>query len=720
MKTPLPILFLAFELLAGISRVAAQGTEFMYQGRLNDGGSPASGNYDFTFALFDNSGTNRGQIGDTLAKPDVGVTNGFFSVTLDFGGVFAGTSSWLAIAVRTNGSAAYEPLSPLQALAPTPYAIFAPNAGVAARANSILATHITGAIPLSQLPVSVVTNRETGVTLSGRFSGDGSGLTGLNANNLASGTVPLAQISGITSNQLSAATWKLATNLNGGNAALASNVVSGIKITNAIITNSVFAGNGGALTNIRAAALVGAISQASLPTVVITNKEAAEGVLPLAALSQTGATTGQYLEWNGQDWVPGNVSARVAPFSLNPSQFTGGAITTNISAGVVLTNPVIYGVITGQGGLINAGALTNTGPAYAGSFTALGNNIGIPDITISTNPFGKSAFAIVSGDSLTLGYLGVTNYFTCMSNHYGMCFPNSVNTAIAGQTAGFIYSNYTALIGNYTTLRPGTNSGVLFEWSGINDLWRGFAAEQVFGFLTNIWAEAHSAGFKVVAFTITQQGFNGAASAYDSVQFQRFRLNAMIRNSPLLWDYLVDVAAFTPSPANTAYWYIDSDVHFTSAAQDFIAYNVSNVLVRPPHLQTTRYEDPNSSLFNEMTAETILTNGDVNVQGNLNVAGAIIGNGGGLKGVSLSSLAQSGAAPGQYAQWNGTNWAPASLNGGHGEGAVIQRLNEKLEETRLAAKASDGQIEALKQENDALAERLNELEAMVRRLAARQ
>lgn len=61
MKTPLPILFLAFELLAGISRVAAQGTEFMYQGRLNDGGSPASGNYDFTFALFDNSGTNRGR-----------------------------------------------------------------------------------------------------------------------------------------------------------------------------------------------------------------------------------------------------------------------------------------------------------------------------------------------------------------------------------------------------------------------------------------------------------------------------------------------------------------------------------------------------------------------------------------------------------------------------------------------------------------------------------
>ena len=59
---------------------------------------------------------------------------------------------------------------------------------------------------------------------------------------------------GITSNQLDVATWQLATNLNGGYAALASNVVSGISITNAFITNSVFAGNGGGLTNLNVSA----------------------------------------------------------------------------------------------------------------------------------------------------------------------------------------------------------------------------------------------------------------------------------------------------------------------------------------------------------------------------------------------------------------------------------------------------------------------------------
>jgi hypothetical protein len=108
----------------------------------------------------------------------------------------------------------------------------------------------TAPVTLAQLPSAVLTNNQPGVNLSGSFTGNGSALTNLNANNLASGTVPLARLSGITSNQLDTATWQLATNLNGGNAALASNVVSGIAITDANITNSVFAGNGSGLTNI--------------------------------------------------------------------------------------------------------------------------------------------------------------------------------------------------------------------------------------------------------------------------------------------------------------------------------------------------------------------------------------------------------------------------------------------------------------------------------------
>jgi len=132
--------------------------------------------------------------------------------------------------------------------------------------TSVPAASLTGTVPLAQLPGVVITNNETGVTLSGTFNGNGTGLTSLNANNLSSGTVPLGQLSGITSTQLNAATWQLATNLNGGYSALASNVVSGIAITNAFITNSVFAGNGGGLTNLNAAQLSsGVIPSSVLP-----------------------------------------------------------------------------------------------------------------------------------------------------------------------------------------------------------------------------------------------------------------------------------------------------------------------------------------------------------------------------------------------------------------------------------------------------------------------
>ena len=50
--------------------------------------------------------------------------------------------------------------------------------------------------------------------------------------------------------------------------------------------------------------------------------------------------------------------------------------------------------------------------------------------------------------------------------------------------------------------------------------------------------------------------------------------------------------------------------------------------------------------------------------------------------------------------------------------AAIEGLNQKLEETRQAVKAKDGEIQTLKQQNDSLAERLNVLEATVKQLAA--
>ena len=168
-----------------LSTARAQGTAFTYQGQLVNNGFPANGNYDFTFALFNNSSTNTGQVGSTLTNLDVGVTNGLFATTLNFGAVFTGNATWLSIAVRTNGGGSFTPLNPLQALTPTPYAIYAPNAGAAASANSVAGSNIVGNISFTSLPTNVITNGASGVNITGTFTGNGAGVTNVTASTLA-------------------------------------------------------------------------------------------------------------------------------------------------------------------------------------------------------------------------------------------------------------------------------------------------------------------------------------------------------------------------------------------------------------------------------------------------------------------------------------------------------------------------------------------------------
>ncbi len=134
------ILFAAFQIaaLAGF----AQSTAFTYQGRLTDGANPATGLFDLRFALYD-ANAGPAQVGAALTNTATPVSNGLFAVTLDFGNQFPGANRWLEIGVRTNGSGAFSTLAQRQAITPTPYAIYAPNAGVAA---SVPAGSITGAM----------------------------------------------------------------------------------------------------------------------------------------------------------------------------------------------------------------------------------------------------------------------------------------------------------------------------------------------------------------------------------------------------------------------------------------------------------------------------------------------------------------------------------------------------------------------------------------------
>jgi hypothetical protein len=177
---------LTFISLAVAQHLPAQGTAFTYQGQLQNNGGPASGAYDFTFALFTTNDPATAQaVGGTLTNLDVGVTNGLFTTTLDFGPVFTGNAAWLAVGVRTNGGGGFNPLTPWQALTPTPYALYAPSAGAAASASLVAGSNIVGTLAAAQLPAGVLTNGAGSVNLTGVFTGDGTGLSNVTATALA-------------------------------------------------------------------------------------------------------------------------------------------------------------------------------------------------------------------------------------------------------------------------------------------------------------------------------------------------------------------------------------------------------------------------------------------------------------------------------------------------------------------------------------------------------
>src|SRR2546425_1880162 len=113
------------------TNASAQTTAFSYQGRLTDGGTPANGNYDLQFALWDSS-SGGSQIGATQNFSNISVNSGVFSVTLDFGSnAFPGANRFLEASARLSGAGAFVLLTPRQQITSTPYAVRSANATLA-------------------------------------------------------------------------------------------------------------------------------------------------------------------------------------------------------------------------------------------------------------------------------------------------------------------------------------------------------------------------------------------------------------------------------------------------------------------------------------------------------------------------------------------------------------------------------------------------------------
>lgn len=108
---------------ASLIAVRAQTTAFTYQGRLTDASAAANGTYDLRFALYD-AAANGNQIGSTQTASGVTITNGAFTVALDFGApAFDGSERFLEIAIKRPAEASYTTLAPRQQITSVPYAI---------------------------------------------------------------------------------------------------------------------------------------------------------------------------------------------------------------------------------------------------------------------------------------------------------------------------------------------------------------------------------------------------------------------------------------------------------------------------------------------------------------------------------------------------------------------------------------------------------------------
>ena len=91
MKTTVLWIIATLGLIASLPRADAQGSTFTYQGRLNDGGTPANGLYDLRFTIYDSTNNPGVVVAGPLTNSAAGVSNGLFTVALDFGaGVFTG------------------------------------------------------------------------------------------------------------------------------------------------------------------------------------------------------------------------------------------------------------------------------------------------------------------------------------------------------------------------------------------------------------------------------------------------------------------------------------------------------------------------------------------------------------------------------------------------------------------------------------------------------
>lgn len=170
----LAMLFLTLAVSLAFAQ-APLSTAFTYQGQLKSEGQPYTGTCDFQFGLY-NVPTGGMSLGD-LILPSVPLTEGYFTVQLDFGAyAFTGEARYLDISVRCPaGTGDYTQLQPRQELTATPYALYATSAEAAETAIYAASADSVPWMGISGLPAGFADDVDNDTIYS---AGTGLALTG--------------------------------------------------------------------------------------------------------------------------------------------------------------------------------------------------------------------------------------------------------------------------------------------------------------------------------------------------------------------------------------------------------------------------------------------------------------------------------------------------------------------------------------------------------------
>ncbi|MEI6078672.1 MAG: tail fiber domain-containing protein, partial [Verrucomicrobiota bacterium] len=415
-----------------------------YQGRLTDGTNPANGLYDFQSLLFTNPASGPPLVGVSAANPAVGVTNGIFTMTVQFAfppvinNPFNGQPLWLDLSVRTNGTGIYSTLTPRQKLTPTPYAIYAGTA-----------SNCLGAIADSQLSANIPrvngpANFNVGITAAG-FQGDGSQLTSLNAAEVIYGTVPDYVLSANVALRNTTNTFAspvIATNLNNS-------------------FKGTFTGNGSALTSLNASQLV----SGSIPAGALNNAWKVGG--NTGANPTNGAFLGTIDNYPLEIRVNNSPALRVEPTSQEPNIIGNAAYnyTDHSTLGAFIGNGSSNSITGGHDCFIGSGTF-NQIPTNSSSDVIAGG---------FSNSFSTNSFSgfIGSGNYNHIGIsyncvIGGGNQNVIADHHGAATIAGGGNNLIAtawnwnyeGQTIGGGFSNNVTLAGCYGTVPGGVENSV--------------------------------------------------------------------------------------------------------------------------------------------------------------------------------------------------------------------------------------------------------------------